>query len=432
METRAIKNFEKLATSATRRAALEIAEEGIRAIRTAEVIGKWVKTGEGSVTIGEKSYPMRTGDKIVVAGVGKCAFEAAKALERILGEAITRGVALGVGTPPPLERITAVEGTHPLPSEANARGSAMLRGVLAGLGENDLVLFIISGGGSTLLCLPREEGCGDEGKIVSALMRSGAAIQEMNTVRKHLPSQARGGYLAQQAYPARVASLIFSDVAGDDVQFIASGPTVKDATSVRDAEMILEKYGLRAACGGERCGLVETPKDEKYFEKIQNIVAVSNDIALRAMADAAKQRGFAPDSRSGALVGEAREAGEKIARALHAGKSRCALLYGGETTVTVKGAGTGGRNMELALSALRFLERGEVVLSLASDGRDNSDYAGALCDIMTGEHAEALGRAPGEYLAANDSYVFFREVGDFLSTGITGSNVSDLVIALKE
>ncbi len=432
METRAIKNFEELATSATRRAALEIAEEGIRAIRTAEVIGRWVKTGKGSMTIGEKSYPMHAGGKIVVAGVGKCAFEAAKAFERILGEAITRGVVLGVGTPPPLTRITAIEGTHPLPSEANVRGSAVLRETLAGLGENDLVFFIISGGGSTLLCLPREKGCEDEGKIVSELMRSGAAIQEMNTVRKHLPSLARGGYLAQQAYPARVASLIFSDVAGDDVQFIASGPTVKDTTSIRDAEIILEKYGLRAACGVERCGLVETPKDAKYFEKVQNIVVVSNDIALRAMADAAKQRGFTPNPQVGALAGEAREAGEKIAHALHGGKPRCALLYGGETTVTVKGAGTGGRNMELALSALRFLERGEVVLSLASDGRDNSDYAGAICDIMTGERAKLLGCAPDEYLAANDSYAFFREVGDFLSMGITGSNVSDLVIAVKE
>jgi glycerate-2-kinase len=337
-----------------------------------------------------------------------------------------------------LQKITAYQGTHPLPSEQNVEATKKIIELLSGRDEKDLVIFVISGGGSTLLCQPRNHTCAEEAAIFKCLSAAGATIQELNTVRKHI-SLARGGFLAQYAYPARVISLIFSDVPGNNPEFIASGPTVRDTTSVAEAEKIMEKYGVREKCarlpGGQGLLpdiLIETPKNEEYFRKVENILLVSNDVALGAMAEEAKKQGFSPQIVTDVMVGESRNVAGQILESLERSGPKTVLLYGGETTVTIKGDGRGGRNLELALAALKGIGEGELIMTLASDGRDNGEYAGAICDTITYEAAEKAGLDPEKFLADNDSYGFFGKAGNYILTGDTGSNVSDLVIAIKQ
>lgn len=424
-----IRNFEDLAVNEPRRIALEVAEAGLEAIDTAGAIRKNVRLDGDFLFVQEKKFEIHPKGKLVVIGVGKCSLEAARALEDIFGERISGGVVIDVHEDG-LKKIKSFGGSHPLPTQKNVDATRELIAALKGLTENDLVLTVISGGGSTLLCQPKNFTCLEEGKIVECLTRAGADIREINTVRKHT-SLARGGYLAKYAYPARVISLIFSDVPGDELEFIASGPTFKDTTTVAEAEAVLQKYDVLGRCGLKNLELIETPKEEKYFQKVENIFLVSNRIALQAMAEAARAAGFAPRIVLTAFTGEAREVGKKIIEELLFQPPGAALLYGGESTVTVKGGGKGGRNQELALAALAALRNGGVILALASDGKDNSDHAGALCDIITWEKAQHLGLNPESFLENNDAYNFFAQVGDYLLTGDTGANVSDLVIALK-
>lgn len=428
---RKIKNFETLAATDLRRAALTIAEAGFRAINTeSRVKAEVVLRGE-NLRIRDWSVDLKDVGRIFVVGIGKCSTEAGAALEEILGERIAGGVIIDVKQGAILKRITAYKGSHPLPSNENIKAATSIVGLLRGLEERDLVIFIVSGGGSTLLCLPQDRGCEEEASVLYALMDAGATIQEINTVRKHL-SLARGGYLAEYAYPAQVVSLIFSDVPGNDIQYVSSGPTVKDLTTIEDAEEILAKYNILMVCGIEKCGLIETPKDDKYFAKVKNIMIVSNELALASMREKAQELGFTPAVRSAAITGETREVAQRVVEELHAAPPKSALLYGGETTVTVKGKGKGGRNLEFALSALRLMQSGEVVMAVASDGRDNSDFAGAICDTITKEKAATKNLDLETYLNENNEYPFFEAIGDYLMTGDTGSNVSDLVIALKQ
>ena len=251
-------------------------------------------------------------------------------------------------------------------------------------------------------------------------------------IRKHL-SLARGGYLAEYAYPSASVSLIFSDVVGNDVQFIASGPTVKDETTIADAEKIIAKYDVLKICGLDGCGFVKTPKQDEFFANARTIMFVSNDTALAAMADKASALGYTPNICDSCLAGEAREVGVRITKELAAAPSKTALLYGGETTVTVRNPdGKGGRSQELALAALAGIGDHELILPFASDGRDNTDAAGGVCDSSVRAKASELGLSPDDFLARNASYDFWQKVGAHLITGDTGSNVSDLVIALKE
>jgi len=352
-------------------------------------------------------------------------------MEKILGERISGGVILGVGEVPKFARMAGYPGTHPLPSEQNMIGARAIVEVLRGMTPKDLVIFLITGGGSTLLCLPETGKCEEEAALLQALTRGGATIQEINTVRKHL-SLARGGYLAKYAYPARVCSLIFSDVPGDVMEFVASGPTVKDTTVVTDAEAILEKYDVLKLCGMTRCGLIETPKEDEYFKNVVNFIAVSNSTALEAMRKQAENSGFKTIVCSTCISGDAREAGKDVMATLAKSKPKTALLYGGETTVTIKGRGRGGRNQEAALSALRFVQKGQVMITLASDGRDNGDFAGAICDTMTKERADAQNVDIKAHLNENNSTPFFEEVRNYLMTGNTGSNIADLIVAIRE
>jgi len=426
-----IDNFKKLAITEERESTLKIIQAGLEAINTKSTIRNKIKIDKNLLIIGEKNFLLPERGKVFLVGVGKCALDAVSTLEEILGDKLDRGVILDIRDFDSSHKVRVFKGTHPMPSGDNVKATKEIVRLLEGAGEDDLVIFVISGGGSTLLCLPEDISCDDEGDIVKSLFRSGANIREINTIRKHI-SLARGGYLAKYAYPARVVSLIFSDVPGDEIQFVASGPTVRDSTTVKEAKEILSKFDILKGCGIKNLGLVETPKEKKYFEKVDNILFISNRVALLAMAEKAKQLGYSSNICEFCLSGEARITGANIAKEVKNHPANSVLLYGGETTVTITGNGKGGRNQELVLGAMEFVGKGEVIASIASDGVDNTDFAGALCDIITKNKASDLNLDFKEYLVGNNSYEFFKKVGDYIQTGPTGSNVSDLVVALKQ
>ncbi len=427
---RKIKNWRSLARSPLRRKALEIAEAGLWAIDTEQALRRHIAvTPAGHLLVKGERLHLPAHGKVLVAAIGKCAFAAAHALEAILGDRINGGVALGVGEPHGLSRIHPYQGTHPFPSMKNVAASRELVAFLQSATEHDVVLFVISGGGSTLLCLPSRGTCEGEEHLIKKLFHAGATIQDINTVRKHL-SFARGGFLAKEAYPARVVSFIFSDVPGDDIAFISSGPTVYDHTTVQDARRVLQKFHLSHMVPEEL--LLETPKEKRYFARVRNVLLVTSHTALAAMREKAVQLGFRAKVDALYLRGEASTLGAHIITELHRAPHRSAYLYGGETTVTVRGHGCGGRNLELALSATRFVREGEILVAIASDGRDNSRFGGAICDTIAREHLMEKGIDIERFLANNDECPVYEAIGDYLMMGNTGSNVSDLMVVLKE
>lgn len=431
-----IRNYDELKTSPIREVALKIAERGLLAIDTKNVIKENVSLEGDMIIISDRRYEIPKTGKLIVIGVGKCSILAASALEEVLGEKISSGLVLDVKENDfcRLTRIECLRGSHPFPSDANILASKKILSMLSDLKSEDLCLFVISGGGSTLLCLPEDGAtCLEEKTILEELMNSGAPIEDVNIVRKHM-SLARGGHLAKQAFPAQVVSLIFSDVPGNDLGTIASGPTVKDTTTIKDADRILSKYGILDKCGLEHCGLIETPKDEKYFKNVYNVLVVSNEKALNAMKEEAERSGRKALIEDTSFSGEAKDFGSFVAEAIKGAEKNRVLLYGGETTVTIKGpAGRGGRNQELAFSALESIgEDGEeVVLALASDGRDNGEYAGAVVDKNTLVKARNMNLDTRKYLETHNLTELFEKTGDLIVTGNTGANVSDLVIAIK-
>jgi glycerate 2-kinase len=427
-----IKNYPQLAVTETRAIALEIAEAGLQAIDTERAIHEIVSLSDDMLVIDGEKTPLEGIGRIIVAGIGKCAARAAAELEKILGNRLSGGLVITIGEVPPLAKIKSYFGTHPFPSKKNMEASEVLLKSLSNLEEKDLVIFLVSGGGSTLLCLPDDGNWQRESLILGAFMNSGAPIQDINTVRKHM-SRVRGGFLARAMYPARVISLIFNDVPGsDDVGFIASGPTVKDTTTVGDAQAILDKYKILMACNLDGCGLLETPKEDKYFDRVKNIVVVSNKTALDAIKQAGEKKGYKTEVIDAKIAGEAHDIGRSIADRVVSAPPHTILLWGGETTVTVHKSGKGGRLQELAIGALMTISDDVLLMAVASDGRDNTDIGGVLCDKIVKDKASKLGLNPQQALDENQSYQFWKTLGEYLDIGETGSNVSDLIIALKE
>ena len=426
-----IQNFDELAENELRTDALAIAEAGYAAINTGEAIRRKVQITDDEMHIAGNLYPL-AGRKVYFVGVGKCALDAAEAIETLLGDRLTGGIALDVASRAPrhLKKIETYIGTHPLPSEANVQATKRIMEFLTGRAENDLVIMLISGGGSTLLCLhDAPMTCLDESTLWNELTAKGATIQDINIVRKHI-SRARGGALARAAYPAEIVSLIVSDVPGNDIEFIASGPSVRDSSTIADARKVLETYGITAST---HIDFIETPKEQKYFERVSNLLFVSNQDALSAMQIEAENRGYATTVVDDHFSGEARTIGRAVVEKLHDAPTKTALLYAGESTVTLSAdAGEGGRNQEMALAALADVRPDELILPFASDGHDNTDCAGAIADEATRAHVFEHNLSMKEYLDAHRSYDFFQTTGDALSTGYTGSNVSDLIIALKK
>lgn len=408
--------------------ALSIAARGIEAVDTTAVIEQSVSLTEDGIRIVDQEIPFSDFDRLFVVGVGKCSLDAAYALEAILGERITDGVVVDVRCGVGLFRIKSCEGTHPMPSEGNVTETAKLIEILKHATERDVVLSVVSGGGSTLLCQPESHTCLEEEALLKHMFKQGATIHELNVVRKHL-SYARGGWLSYYGHPARVFGLVFSDVPGNDLSTIASGPTVLDRTTCEEAAKVLDKYQADQI-GFTAAHLFETPKEDKHFSTTTNYLVATNETALTAMAKEAERLGYQSEVCASCIEGEATVVGKSIAEALHEKTGKQALLYGGETVVRITGDGEGGRNQELALSAAGFLAPGEVLVSLASDGWDNTPHAGAIVDSTTVSRAEALGLSREVFLERNDSYTFFKTLGDGLDIGYTGSNVSDLIVAL--
>ena len=426
-----IKNFKELAKTEERKLVLEMLDAGLDSIDTKKVIRNTIHKDGDKLNIGGEEFSLKEIKNLFVVGVGKCALDAAMELEDILGNSIKAGIVVDVRGGKGLRRLRMMQGDHPLPSERNVKATSEIIKLLSGVTEKDLVIFIISGGGSTLLCQPENLKPEEEGNILQCLFQVGADIKEINTIRKHI-SKARGGRLAEYAYPARAVSLIFSDVPGDNLEFIASGPTVRDTTTIKDAKNVMAKYNIEEESGLDNVKLMETPKDDKYFKNVKNILVVSNRIALEVMAKYAESAGYKAEIRTANMSGEARSVAVDIMDDLHKQEGHKAVLYGGETTVTIKYLGMGGRNTELAIAALLQVREGETLAAMTSDGRDNTELAGAICDMITKEIAHKLNLDAAEHLEHNHSYAFFEAEGDYIKTGDTGRNVSDFVIAIKK
>lgn len=427
-----IKNFKDISTNKLRTDALSILEEGLSSIDTKRVMDKNFRLEENTLYIKGKGFDISKYKNIFLIGVGKSSLSASEVIEKKIGERIKKGVILDIEDEnnSNLKKVKYLKGDHPYPTERNVEATTEIISILKEAEGEDLVISIISGGGSALLCQPTDFEVSKEKYLVQEMFKAGVGIEEINTIRKHL-SSARGGNLAFYAHPALMISLVFSDVPGDNLEFIASGPTVKDTTTAEDAKEILINHNLWQKVGFSFGSFVETPKNEKYFKNIENILFVSNKTALQAMSSKANELGFSSRIIDTKIRGEAREVANLVLADLKEEGGSAVLLYGGETTVTILGEGEGGRNQELALSALREIEKGEIVISCASDGIDNSEYAGAVADFQAKEKADKLGIKPEAFLARNDSYNFFKKTGDFIETGTTGSNIADLIIALK-
>ncbi|MBM4153523.1 MAG: DUF4147 domain-containing protein [Lentisphaerae bacterium] len=409
---------------------------------------------------GPRSWDPERFDRILLLGFGKAAAAMARGATDILGDRIDGGLAVVKSAPPaPVDRIRIVEAAHPVPDVTSVAAARAMRDLARRADERTLALVLVSGGGSSLLCAPWADGphaitLEDKAAVTRGLLACGAGIGEINTVRKHL-SAVKGGRLAAALSPATVLTLILSDVVGDDPAAVASGPTVPDPSTWADARAVVRRHGLetrippavaRLLDDGAAGRVPDTPKPgDPVFDRVTNLVIGSNRLAVTAALLRARELGYATQDLGSALTGEARDlAAHLLGRGLDlarreppAGAPVC-LLGGGETTVTLRGGGTGGRNQEMALAFLAgladadpALARRLCFLSAGTDGNDGpTDAAGAFADL---DLLAAAGRAslvPGDALAANDSYRFFDAVGGLLRTGPTGTNVCDLQVLL--
>lgn len=396
--------------------------------------------------------------RLLVAGFGKASCHMAKAIEDEFPGKIDAGVVItkyGHTLSPEKNpwdsksTIKIFEAGHPVPDENGIQGTEEIIKLLKDTDEKTLLVCLISGGGSALLVSPYENiSLKDKQAITGLLLKSGADINELNTVRKHL-SKVKGGRLAEAAFPARVISLIISDVIGDKLDVIASGPTSPDSTTYMEALSVIEKYGLtdkspqsvlEVLRKGATGVIPETPKaNSSIFDDIDNMIIGSNKKALETAKAKADSLELDSEITSSEITGEAKEVAKELAQKAieirNSGKlkqPRC-LISGGETTVIVKGNGLGGRNMELALAFAFEIEgiEGITLLSAGTDGSDGpTDAAGAIVDGQTLIKARSLGLDPQKYLNNNDSYNYFKEIDGLLITGPTGTNVMDIQIMI--
>jgi hydroxypyruvate reductase len=442
------------------RAALQAVEPGAAVRRHVQLAGDAL-TVAGDNPEEARRYDLGQYDRLWVVGGGKAGAPMAAALAERLGRRQSGGLVVvkyghALGDAAAAAPVEIVEAGHPIPDRAGQRAAGRMADLLRGAGERDLVLCVISGGGSALMTLPvTGVSLADLQALTQILLRCGATINQINTLRKHL-SQLAGGRLAKLACPATIVSLILSDVVGDPLDVIASGPTVADPTTFADAWQIVADFGvagqlpaaithhLQAGLSG---ALPDTLKPgDPSFERVQNVVIGSNCSAGRAAAAMAQQLGFDTLLLTSFLEGEASQVGRVLAglakglaraEAMHPpgrplARPAC-LVLGGETTVTLRGDGKGGRNQEMALSAALALAGWPdlLVAGLATDGTDGpTDAAGAFADGSTVPRAAASGMRAADYLARNDAYHFFGRLDDLIVTGPTQTNVNDLALVL--
>lgn len=395
--------------------------------------------------------------RIVVAGVGKAAVPMARAVERELGEYVHSGlVIIKYGHGGPLDRTEVREAGHPQPDGAGlAAAWELTRFLSETLTPDDLLIFLISGGGSALFPYPVEPlTLADKQQVTRALIAGGADIREINAIRKHL-SRVKGGRLLDFVNGARVLSLVLSDVIGDDLSGIASGPTCPDPTTFGDCLDIIARYGLedqfpasalaylRAGAAGGPQAPPETPKPgDPRFERVRHVIVANNFRALEAASRAARQTGFQPLILTSSLEGDTGEAARfhvavlrEVLQHGHPLRPPACIITGGETTVRVKGDGLGGRNMEFVLHCALAMgdwePRSLLIASVGTDGTDGpTNAAGAWADCATVARGRSLGLDAAEYLRRNDSYRYFQQLDDLVITGPTRTNVMDLRLML--
>ena len=433
-----------------------IFSKAIEAVDPCERLNEIVKIEKNRLIIRteeklEKYFNLDSFQKIFLIGSGKASAPMAQAIEKIFGDRMTKGVmTTKYGHALPLMKTKVIEAGHPIPDQKGLEGTKRIRNLLKESGPEDLIIFMLSGGGSALLPLP-VNGIGLEEKqeVTQLLLDCGADIKEINTIRKHI-SKIKGGWFARWAYPSTVIGFILSDVVGDQLDVIGSGPTVPDPSTFQEAWKILEKYDLvkevapsiQKYLKSGRDGMVEeTPKPgDPVFEKVYNTLIGSNILALHAAEKEASSFGFNTLTLSSSIIGDTREAArfhgaiarEEISTDHPVPKPSC-ILSGGETTVIIKGHGLGGRNQEFALAGafeISGLEK-VVLLSGGTDGSDGpTEASGAIADYTTISRATSMGLDPNSYLKDNDSYTFFKSLGDLLITGPTYTNVMDIHILL--
>ena len=434
-----------------RQHALEIFQAALKAVDPIEAVLRYVKRVDDGLQVGEHRFAFKDYDRILVVGAGKAGAPMARALENLLGDRITDGViVVKEGHGMQLGHVRIHEASHPVPDERGIKGAEEILALVKDAGERDLVLCLISGGGSALLVAPAEGvTLEDKQEVTRLLLACGADIHEINTIRKHL-SRAKGGGLARFAYPAAVVSLILSDVIGDDLNVIASGPAVPDTSTFADTRQVLEKYGIwdRVPAAvqsridqGLKGDIEDTPKaGDAVFERCYSELVGTNLQALKAAGLKSEDLGYRTLILSSTVEGEAREVAKvltAIAKEVRDSgnplSAPACILCGGETTVTIQGDGKGGRNQEFVLASALVIDGGEnvVVLAGGTDGNDGpTDAAGAMADGSTLVRARAKGLDPLDFLRRNDSYHFFQTLEDLVMTGPTRTNVMDVYMLL--
>lgn len=434
-----------------RQHAMEIFQAALTAADPQEAIKRYVKLADDGLQIGKHRFNFQDYDRILLVGAGKAGAPMAKALEDLLGERIAAGViVVKEGHGLPLKQVRVHEAGHPVPDERGMRGAEDILALVNQAGERDLILCVISGGGSALLVAPAEGvSLADKQEVTRLLLACGADIHEINTVRKHL-SRVKGGGLARYAHPATVVSLILSDVVGDDLNVIASGPAVPDTSSFGDTREIFSKYDIwhklpQSVKSHIQQGLdgdiEDTPQaGDDVFQRCFSELVGTNLQALMAAKKKARQNGYQSIILSSTVEGEAREVAKMFAAFAREVRNSAnplaapaCILCGGETTVTIQGSGKGGRNQEFALALSMSIAGREniVALSGGTDGTDGpTDAAGAIADGRTMARARARNLNPLDFLQRNDAYHFFQSLDDLIITGPTRTNVSDVYMVL--
>jgi len=439
-----------------RRDAEAIFRASLEAVDPYEAVRRFLRVdGERLVVKGDANEEFAVapgpGGRVIVVGGGKATAPMARAVEELLGDRIAAGlINVKYGFAEPLDRIETVEAAHPMPDRNGVAGTRRILNLLEGAGENDVVISLISGGGSALLPQPAPGlALEDKQAVTKALLECGASIDEINAVRKHI-SASKGGQMARAAYPATVVNFMLSDVVGDKMDVIASGPFAPDSATFAAAAAILNQYALtdlppallRRLEDGVAGKIADTPKEgDRVFERVHNVLVGSNMLALENAAAAAREQGYTVLILSSMVEGETREialmhtaiAREILQSGLPVPAPAC-ILTGGETTVTIRGTGKGGRNQEFCLAAaidLAGMPARVAVLSGGTDGNDGpTDAAGGIVDPATLARAAAAGADAHASLAENDAYHLLQATGDLLVTGPTRTNVMDVRIVL--
>ncbi len=416
----------------------------LAAVEPGAAVRRAVRREGQSLTVSGRTYDLSAFRRVCLLGLGKASPGMSAALAELLGDALAAGLVIAKHIPPDTANhspFSILEGDHPLPGKRSLQAGEKVVEFVSALGPDDLLLCLISGGGSALVTAPVNGlSLADMQALTSALLACGARVDEVNTLRRRL-DRVKGGGLARLANGAAIVSLILSDVVGNPLEAIASGPTAPDPSARADALSIIKKYRLEhqipLTIDHALRSSPEPPKPgDPLFKNVQNVIVGSSLTAAQAALKQAEEEGFRPYLLRVDLQGEARDAAFELATFLRQASQTgqpvprpACIVAGGETTVTIKGDGRGGRNTELALAAVTELADypGVMLVTLATDGEDGpTDAAGAVVTGETYRRARSLGLEPAEYLARNDSYSFFEALGDLLKPGPTGTNVNDL------